>query len=528
MYSLFVPVSSSVLHNSPLSNSSKRIWVVNPFDELPNATDVPLRYWALCRTLAEQGHEVIWWSSDFSHRTKTQREPCPPTDGFSIRLIASTPYAKNISLARLKNHKQFAQGFFRDAIDGLKSGALNAPDRIVVSLPPLGVAEQAFKIRDFVNQIEGPAGASRTAPNIQKGRGGCPPLPPSISHSPSAISHHDCQVVVDIMDAWPEAFYQVLPKPLRTILGPILLAPMRRSAQRAYEGADKISAVGQNYLERAKGYLPQGRGQRTDTGNRVASAPDSFAAKGNEDWALKQPSYLQFNSDKKATGVSLLRTPTHLCYHGTDLERVANKKEDSAQRTVATQRELRSPIKLVYIGALETSYDLNTILEATKLLNQKGSHTEFHIAGVGSREASLKELIQRTNQALRAPVIFFHGYLQKTELDALLHQAHFGMIPMTDASFVGLPYKMADYTRMGLPMLSSLDGECRELIEHKKAGAFYRSGSSARLVDAIQSIIQQPVLYHSMSSNSRQIAEQLFDRSITYQALAAFIVNASS
>ena len=31
-------------------------------------------------------------------------------------------------------------------------GELKAPDRIVVSLPPLGVAEQAFKIRDFVNR----------------------------------------------------------------------------------------------------------------------------------------------------------------------------------------------------------------------------------------------------------------------------------------------------------------------------------------------------------------------------------------
>lgn len=59
------------------SSTPKVIWVVNPFDQLPNETDVPLRYWTLCRVLADQGHEVIWWSSDFSHLTKTIRQPCP-------------------------------------------------------------------------------------------------------------------------------------------------------------------------------------------------------------------------------------------------------------------------------------------------------------------------------------------------------------------------------------------------------------------------------------------------------------------
>ena len=104
-----------------------RIWIINPFDQLPNESDVPLRYWALCRTLAAQGHEVIWWSSDFSHLRKARREACPDTVGFSVRLIETPPYSKNISFARLKNHRQFAQGFYREAMAALKTGELQAP-----------------------------------------------------------------------------------------------------------------------------------------------------------------------------------------------------------------------------------------------------------------------------------------------------------------------------------------------------------------------------------------------------------------
>ena len=59
-------------------------------------------------------------------------------------------------------------------MEGLKNSTLKAPNRIVVS-PALGVAEQAFKIRDAVN--------SRAQEGTCK-----------------------CEVVVDIQDAWPEAF----------------------------------------------------------------------------------------------------------------------------------------------------------------------------------------------------------------------------------------------------------------------------------------------------------------------------------
>ena len=76
-------------------NSSKHIWIINPFDPLPNESDIPLRFWSLSKVLAKQGYKVTWWSSDFSHNHKINRLPCPDTDGFSIRLV-KTPLIKKI------------------------------------------------------------------------------------------------------------------------------------------------------------------------------------------------------------------------------------------------------------------------------------------------------------------------------------------------------------------------------------------------------------------------------------------------
>jgi hypothetical protein len=49
-----------------------RIWIINPFDDLP-CEGKAQRFWSLSETLADQGHEVIWWSSDWSHRRKAKR-----------------------------------------------------------------------------------------------------------------------------------------------------------------------------------------------------------------------------------------------------------------------------------------------------------------------------------------------------------------------------------------------------------------------------------------------------------------------
>jgi len=44
----------------------------------------------------------------------------------------------------------------------------------------------------------------------------------------------------------------LLPKPLRLLIGPTLFASLHRSAQRSYQHADKISGVGQSYIDLAQ------------------------------------------------------------------------------------------------------------------------------------------------------------------------------------------------------------------------------------------------------------------------------------
>ena len=552
-------------------NSPKRIWVINPFDQLPNETDVPLRYWALCRTFAQQGHEVIWWSSNFSHLTKSKRPLCPDTDGFSVRLIETPPYTKNISFARLKNHKAFANGFYTEAMAGLKSGELQAPDRIVVSLPPLGVAEQAFRIRDYVRECKCakvgtyvPSGATRpgakrTGPGQDPKAARVEPshlntFAPSHSSKAGSLSNlhsHStttsrCEVVVDVMDAWPETFYQALPKALRRILGPLLLAPMHRSAMRAYQGADKISAVGQSYLNLAEKYLATS--ERSDTQPMGEAKRHKKAQKGAHEQKTTTTAHSSLS-----TAHSSPAKPIMLCYHGTDLERFAQKPEDRRQQSGLRSSQPSSlnkqqatnnkqPLKAVYLGGMGSGYDLMTIIDVAARWKAEGQFPfQIHFAGDGPQREALEAKatqLSLTSQpshlktfppshdssSIDIPRVVFHGHLAKTPITELLESSHLALVPNRPDSLVACPYKAGEYAAAGLPMLSCLNGELGKLLKQWDAGSEYNEGDAASLQAAFEKYLSNPDLLKQQSLNARNMAEALFDREKTYAELAAFIL----
>ena len=189
-----------------------RVWIVNPFDNLPLEGTRPQRYWLMARAFARAGHDVVLWTSDFSHARKAKRaldaERCVSRPdgsllcgGFRLVLVPTPGYPRNICLRRIWSHRAFARRW------RARAEAEPAPDVLVVSLPPLALGAQAHAY---------------------------------------AAAHPGVRFVADVQDAWPESFEQVAPR--------WTLAPLRRVAGRIYRGADAISGVAERYVELARSY----------------------------------------------------------------------------------------------------------------------------------------------------------------------------------------------------------------------------------------------------------------------------------
>lgn len=183
------------------------VWLVNEGEALPSDDykDRLRRMGLLAKTLQEKGHEVTWFNSTFYHSRKLQREKNDRSikinKNYTIQLIWSNPYKKNISIFRVIHHIITGRRFCEVAKN------VKEPDIILCSMPTIELAEAVV---DYAKKYTIP-------------------------------------VVVDIRDLWPDIYNEMLPKPLSFIARPYI----RNSKKRLtflLKRADAITALTESFL----------------------------------------------------------------------------------------------------------------------------------------------------------------------------------------------------------------------------------------------------------------------------------------
>ncbi|GHC04784.1 glycosyltransferase family 4 protein [Cerasicoccus arenae] len=395
-----------------------RIWIVNPFDDIPGE-GTPQRYRTLCAVLAQRGHEVIWWSSRWSHRRKQNRDqPTLGSESYSLRLIDAPAYSHNVSWARVRNHRQFARQLQVAGDEQIAAGY--APDLVLFSWPPMGTATAAFHWRERCG----------------------------------------CRVTIDLMDAWPDNFLMLVPKlpGVRRLLRG-LLQPWFRRATEVCQLVDAASAQSQAFADFVRQY----------------GGPDGV----------------------------------HVCYLGA-----------STQGTHYVDRPLGGDLRILYLGAMGSAYDLETLLYAISQLRSENWSVRLDIAGEGERQALLKVLC---DELQLNECVTFHGYLQGQPLNDLLAASDVGVIPMLPDSLVAVPYKAGDYLGAGLPVINSLPGELKSLLESAKCGRFYQVGDAKSLANTLRPYAIDRQLARRERPAAKKLFAEHFDRAKTYPRWADWL-----
>ena len=122
-----------------------RIWLMTVGEPLPiDGPDERLqRTGILAGMLSEKGHEVLWWASSFDHVRKTHRAnqdiSVKISANYRLMLLRSSGYRRNISLARLKDHREHAPRFKELAAKE------PVPDVILCSMPTIDLSRAAVE-----------------------------------------------------------------------------------------------------------------------------------------------------------------------------------------------------------------------------------------------------------------------------------------------------------------------------------------------------------------------------------------------
>ena len=199
-----------------MSGTCLRIWLFNPYGPLPDEGWREYSYVTIGSALAAAGHDVIWWTSNFSHHFKTFRsddwEDRVLPSGLTLRLVPTPGYQRNISLGR----------FWRDIVFGWRAykraRTLPPPDVVFTSEPAT------------MGGLAGVRLATKTGATL----------------------------FYDQMDLWPELMVQSLPSRWRSV-GHLLFEPVYRIRRAIFARLDGAMALAKPYLASILDELPSNR-----------------------------------------------------------------------------------------------------------------------------------------------------------------------------------------------------------------------------------------------------------------------------
>lgn len=266
--------------------------------------------------------------------------------------------------------------------------------------------------------------------------------------------------MIDVQDLWPEAFQMVVSIPFVSDVG---FFPMKMQANRIYAVADEVIGVSQTYVNRA----------------------------------------LKVNR-KCSQG--------HSVYLGTRLE-----KFDALRQESILYEKQGGACWIGYVGTLGHSYDLTCVMDALNILyNQRGMHNIcFMVMGDGP----LRAKFQQYAESLNIPTTFT-GMLPYEQMVPMLCACDIAVNPIMHGAAQSIINKIGDYAAAGLPVVNTQEcPEYRNLVTEYSMGINCENGDAEGMANAFELLIKSPELRAEMGRNNRHLAEERFDRAVTYPGI---------
>lgn len=170
---------------------------------------------------------------------------------------------------------------------------------------------------------------------------------------------------------------------------------------------------------------------------------------------------------------------------------------------------LESKFVVSYFGTFGLAQGLISILKTAKILKD---HTKIHFLFIGDgadREKLLefKETHDLNNVTILKPI-------PKKELVKYYSISDIMLVPLRKLSLFNsaLPSKMFEIMAMGKPVIHTVDGEARKLLERENIGKYVEAENYEKLATTILEIRNNPIWLNEAGKNGRRLVEEKFDR----------------
>jgi len=270
-------------------------------------------------------------------------------------------------------------------------------------------------------------------------------------------------IVIDVRDEWPDIFFEFFPRWMHFIVKIVLWRDFQ-IVKKCFQKCTHITSMSESTLEWA-----------LLIGNRSKTLEDKV-----------------FYLGAKKISASL----------------------GAAQKFSYVERAVKKKFVVVFVGNFNEFYNPIILIETAKILSGLDIHFILGGDGVYYKKAE--------KQSDGFKNITLTGWLSEQEIAFILSLSHMGVIPCS-RKIKAFPNKAFTYFSAGLPIVSSVEGELKEIIEKNNMGFYYPANNAVELADKIKNIYENDDLYKKMSENVNEVFNNILDAGKIYQQYAEYL-----
>lgn len=202
--------------------------------------------------------------------------------------------------------------------------------------------------------------------------------------------------------------------------------------------------------------------------------------------------------------------PIHKVYHGIDLSLFTSDKDSSSS----------APYEIFTVARFTTKKGLPTVFKALKVLADKGIDFSYKIVGDGDDRESTLALIENLGLSSRCTWLGTKPHEEVLELYRSADLFVLGCEIAPNGDRDGIPNVLAESMAMGVPVVATTISGIPELIDNGKTGLLVEPGDYSAMADAMEKILTDQTLRHTMIPAAKKRVHDIFDNRYWINVLA--------
>jgi glycosyltransferase involved in cell wall biosynthesis len=181
---------------------------------------------------------------------------------------------------------------------------------------------------------------------------------------------------------------------------------------------------------------------------------------------------------------------------------------------------LENKFIVLYAGAHGMSNDLQIILESAAMLTDEKN---IHIVFLG--DGKEKPALMAQTKEMNLSNVTFLPSVPKAEMASVLAGANacIAILKPLEEYKTTYPNKVFDYMAAGRPMILSIDGVIREVVEAAGCGIFASPGNAREIAKAIRKLAADTDQSREMGLKGRKYLEENFSRTVIGDKLVGLL-----